>query len=97
MCFDDGLLLFSRGDVDSVSQLFEAFSLFSAASGLKANQAESSIYLGGVSMSGQDTIVTKFNLIKGELPLRYLGGPLVLQKIICYTVSTFGEEDHLYN
>nr|ABD33261.1 RNA-directed DNA polymerase (Reverse transcriptase) [Medicago truncatula] len=32
VCFVDDLLLFSRGDVDSVSQLFEAFSLFSAAS-----------------------------------------------------------------
>jgi len=81
VCFADDLLLFSRCDVDSVSQLFEAFSLFSAASGLKANQAKSSIYLGGVSMSVQDAIVTKFNLIKGELPFRYLGVPLSSKKL----------------
>jgi len=81
MCFADDLLLFSRGDVDSVSQLFEVFSLFSVASGLKANQAKSSIYLGGVSMSVQDSIVTKFNFIKGELPFRYLGIPLSSKKL----------------
>jgi len=80
VCFVDDLLLFSRGDVDSVSQLFEAFNLFSAAPGLKANQ---------------DTIVTKFNLIKGELPFRYLGVPLSSKKIIFYSMSTFGEEDYL--
>ncbi|XP_039683059.1 uncharacterized protein [Medicago truncatula] len=84
VCFADDLLLFSRGDVDSVSQLFEAFSLFSAAFGLKANQVKSSIYLGGVSMSFQDAIVTKFNLIKDELPFR-----LQLIKSVLFGVQTY--------
>ncbi|XP_024638625.1 uncharacterized protein [Medicago truncatula] len=61
-----------------------SFSLFSAASGLKANQAKSSIYLGGVSMSGQDAIVTKFNLVKGELPFR-----LQLIKSVLFGVQTY--------
>jgi len=51
VCFDDDLLLFSRGDVGSITQLLEAFNMFSDASGLKANQAKSSIYFGGVSDS----------------------------------------------
>lgn len=49
ICFADDLLLFSKGDVGSVTQLFEAFKLFSSASGLKANQSKSSIYFGGVA------------------------------------------------
>ena len=81
VCFADDLLRFSRDDVDFVSQLFEAFSLFGAASGLTANPAKSSIYFGGVSMSVQDTIVTKFNLTKGELPFRHLGVPLSSKKL----------------
>jgi hypothetical protein len=81
VCFADDLLLFSRGDLGSVTQLFEAFEQFSIVSGLKANQAKSSIYFGGVAPSVQEAILAKFNLVKGELPFKYLGVPLSSKKL----------------
>ena len=50
LCFADDLLLFSRGDLESIKMLQRCFSKFSQASGLQANQAKSSIYCGGVQM-----------------------------------------------
>lgn len=44
VCFADDLLLFSRGDSQSVRSLFTAFEKFSTASGRKANLNKSSIY-----------------------------------------------------
>jgi hypothetical protein len=73
--------LFLRGDVGSITQLLEAFNMFSAASGLRANQDKSSIYFGGVVDSVQETILTKFRLTKGELPFKYLGVPLSSKKL----------------
>ncbi|XP_069151992.1 secreted RxLR effector protein 78-like [Solanum lycopersicum] len=42
------LLLFARGDLDSVKAMQLCFSQFSQASGLQANLSKSSIYCGGV-------------------------------------------------
>jgi len=38
-------------------------------------------------MSVQDTIVTKFNLIKGELPFRYLGVSLSSKYYLLFSVN----------
>ena len=40
-----------------------------------------------VYMSVQDTIVTKFNLIKGELPFRYLGVSLSSKYYLLFSVN----------
>ena len=48
LCFEDDLLLFARGDLDSVKAMQLCFSQFSQASGLQANLSKSSIYCGGV-------------------------------------------------
>jgi hypothetical protein len=77
----DDLLLFSRGDVGYVTQLFEAFNLFFAASGLKANQFKSSIYFGGVTLNAQEVILTKFSLTKAKLPFKCLEVPLSSKKL----------------
>lgn len=47
-CFADDLLLFARGDLNSVQQLLEVMDKFSSASGLKANPMKSCVYFGGV-------------------------------------------------
>ena len=46
LCFADDLLLFSRGDLESIKMLQRCFSEFSQASGLQANLTKSSIYCG---------------------------------------------------
>lgn len=81
VCFADDLVLFSKGDINSVRELFYAFNLFATVSGLRANQAKGSIYFAGVHQETQDAILTEFNLSKGDLPFKYLGVPLSSKKL----------------
>lgn len=57
VCFADDLLMFTRGDVDSVQQLMNAFGKFGFASGLHANQLKSYIYFGGVKQEVRKEIL----------------------------------------
>ncbi|XP_019252882.1 PREDICTED: uncharacterized protein LOC109231696 [Nicotiana attenuata] len=77
----DDLLLFSRGDIESVATLHRCFKDFSEASGLQANKEKSSIYFGGVAQDVQDQILKFLGFLEGELPFRYLGITLATKKI----------------
>ncbi|XP_056698454.1 uncharacterized protein [Spinacia oleracea] len=81
LCFADDLLLFCKGDVQSVRLLLSAFSTFSASSGLQANEAKSSIYAANVKPDVLDDLVylSKFKL--GKLPFNYLGVPISSKKL----------------
>lgn len=46
LCFAEDLLLFSKGDVNSIKARQQCFQHFSNASGLQANLGKSSIYFG---------------------------------------------------
>ena len=81
MCFADDLLLFARGDVSSIRQLYSAFQLFTTASGLKANLSKSSLYFGGVNSEIQSAILEEFQFTKGDLPFKFLGVPLSDKKL----------------
>ncbi|KAL9239029.1 hypothetical protein vseg_013387 [Gypsophila vaccaria] len=48
LMFVDDVLLFSRGDVQSMMTLLKSYSTFSKASGLKVNSAKSNAYFRGV-------------------------------------------------
>lgn len=71
ICFTDDLLLYSRGDIESIIQLFSAFNVVSSASVNKASKAKHSIYLGGVPKEVQDAILVELNLVNGDLPFKY--------------------------
>ena len=79
--FADDLLLFSRGDLESIKMLQRCFSKFSQASGLQANQAKSSIYCGGVQMEVKQQIMQQLGYTMEELPFKYLGVPLSTKKM----------------
>lgn len=64
----------------SVQQLMTSFE-FSAVFGLKANQVKSGIYFGGVGESVQDEILAQFGMVRGNLPVKYLGVPLSTRKL----------------
>ncbi|XP_074301046.1 uncharacterized protein LOC141632394 [Silene latifolia] len=51
LCFADDLLMFSRGDLESVTLMLRAFSTFSLASGLQMNKDKSNFYCNGVTDS----------------------------------------------
>lgn len=72
----DDLLIFARGDVESITALHKCFSNFSQASGLHAIPSKSSIYFGGVQSEIKQLILQKLRYTLGELPFKYLGIPL---------------------
>lgn len=76
LCFADDLLLFTRGEVNSVRLLHEKFYIFSAASGLQPNLSKSAIYCGGVKDSEMQALQSILGYSTGKLPFHYLGVPL---------------------
>lgn len=81
VCFADDLLMFTRGDVESMKQLLGIFEKFAATSGLKANQMKSCIYFGGVPDAVKQDILEVSGMVEGRLPFKYLGVPLSDQKL----------------
>ena len=76
LCFADDLLMFARGDLESVKAMQLCFSQFSQASGLQANLSKSSIYCGGIQQEVKNQIVQQLGYNMEELPFKYLGVPL---------------------
>lgn len=81
LCFADDLLLFARGDLESISTMNKCFQQFSCASGLKANLDKSCAYFSGVPQRDKDVIIQKLGHNTGELPFKYLGVPLSTRKL----------------
>ena len=81
LCFADDLLLFARGDLDSVKAMQLCFSQFSQASGLQANLSKSSMYFGGVEQDVKNQMVHQLGYNMEELPFKYLGVPLSTKKM----------------
>ncbi|XP_019230433.1 PREDICTED: uncharacterized protein LOC109211357 [Nicotiana attenuata] len=79
--FADDLLLFCKGDVQSVKALHNQFLIFSIASGLVANTSKSSVYFGGVDNRTQQVIMNLLGYTKCDLPFRYLGVPLSTKRL----------------
>lgn len=75
------MLLFSRGDFDSVQKLHECFTKFSTASGLQANLTKSTIYCRGMAHRDRETIVQLIGYSLGKLPFNYLAVPLDTKKL----------------
>lgn len=76
LCFADDLMLFCRGDFDSVEQLFLKFSHFSQVSGLCVNVSKSQAFFGGVPINTRQQIIQLLQFVEGVLPVKYLGIPL---------------------
>ncbi|XP_074300067.1 uncharacterized protein LOC141631272 [Silene latifolia] len=68
LCFADDLLVFCRGDWESMIVIIRAFNTFSAASGLKMNKQKSNVYGNGMPRE----ILEKFALVSG-LKIAYCG------------------------
>lgn len=73
VCFANNLLLFTRGDTQSVQQLMMVLDKFTAASGLKANQMKSSIYFRGVGEEIKQEILEYQGCLKGCCHLNIWG------------------------
>ncbi|XP_074299526.1 uncharacterized protein LOC141630645 [Silene latifolia] len=72
LAFADDLLLFSRGDTNSVRILMRALHTFSIASGLTINKIKSDIYINGMTTYVEAQILSISGFKKGSFPFTYL-------------------------
>ncbi|XP_059627135.1 uncharacterized protein LOC132269932 [Cornus florida] len=71
------LMLFSYGNLESLSSLKQAIDTFSSLSGLQINKNKSHVFLSGVNDSLEAAILALLGFEKGALPVRYIGVPFV--------------------
>ncbi|XP_074292527.1 uncharacterized protein LOC141619411 [Silene latifolia] len=86
LMFADDLLMFCKGNVQSIMLMMRAFSSFSKASGLSMNNSKSEVYYNGVAQALKDDIKQVTGFTEGAMPFRYLGVPVQatrLTKIEC--------------
>ncbi|XP_074265980.1 uncharacterized protein LOC141588437 [Silene latifolia] len=84
--FQDDVLLFSKGDTQSMMLLLKSFTTFYKAFGLKVSAAKSNAYFQGVPEHIKQDILRVSGFVEGLLPFKYLGMPIQttrLKKIDC--------------
>ncbi|XP_074304562.1 uncharacterized protein LOC141639300 [Silene latifolia] len=89
LMFADDVLLFSKGDTNSMMLLLQSFSTFSKASGLKISPDKSNAYFRGVPDHIKIDIFRISGFTEGVPPFKYLGMPIQttrLKKSDCASV-----------
>ncbi|XP_074291655.1 uncharacterized protein LOC141618445 [Silene latifolia] len=76
LLFADDLLMFSKGDVQSIMLILRVMATFSAASGLIVNASKSEVVFCGVTDSLKNDIIQISGYQEGKLPFKYLGIPI---------------------
>ncbi|KAJ9539130.1 hypothetical protein OSB04_031863 [Centaurea solstitialis] len=82
LCFADDLMVFSRGDVESVRVLKEILDEFAILSGLKPSMPKSAVYFSNVDLATTNAIRGVLPFQVGNLPFRYLGVPLSSKRLV---------------
>ncbi|XP_074305759.1 uncharacterized protein LOC141640982 [Silene latifolia] len=76
LMFADDLLLFCKGNAQSIILLMKAFSSFSSASGLTMNSSKSEIFFNGMNEDLKEGIKSVTGFKEGDMPFGYLGVPI---------------------
>lgn len=81
LCFADDMILFCKGEYQSVLMMLQGLKLFSNSTGLVANPNKSAIF--GCGMDNQEMLrlVECSGFQQGKLPFRYLGVPISTKKL----------------
>ncbi|XP_074315517.1 uncharacterized protein LOC141651715 [Silene latifolia] len=95
LLFADDLLMFCKGDVQSIMLLLRALSTFSASSGLRVNASKSEVVFNGVAASLKLDIIQVSGFQECSLPFKSWGIPVqavrlkrsdckvLIEKIVC--------------
>lgn len=81
LCFADDLMVFTDGTKRSIEGVLQIFEEFSVASGLKISLEKSTLFVAGVSSNDEEDIHSAFPFTSGQLPVRYLGLPLLTKRM----------------
>ncbi|KAL0434434.1 UNVERIFIED_CONTAM: hypothetical protein Slati_2777700 [Sesamum latifolium] len=79
--FADDLLLFSKADVPSVTIFKWGLSVFAHLSGSHVNPQKSHLILSRLASASRDALLSLLDFQEGQLPLRYLGLPLLASRL----------------
>lgn len=81
LCFADDLLVYTNGTKRSIEGVLKIFEEFAAISGLKISLEKSTLYTAGILVNQEEEILTRFPFASGQLPVRYLGLPLLTRRM----------------
>lgn len=81
LMFADDLILFCKGDVQSVNLFVRALNTFFQASGLHVNRDKSAVYIGNVHKDMQRRILQVSGFQRVAFPFRYFGIPITTKRI----------------
>lgn len=81
ICFVGDLMVFINGKRISIENTIKIFDEFVGMSGLKISLERSTLYLAGISENNRLAITSQFPFAEGQLPVRYLGLPLLTKRI----------------
>lgn len=81
LCFADDLMVFVDGKRSSIEGIVRIFDQFAMRSGLKISLEKSTLYLAGVSPHVREDITSRFPFDLGQLPVGYLGLPLLTKQM----------------
>ncbi|KAL2231085.1 UNVERIFIED_CONTAM: hypothetical protein Sindi_1702900 [Sesamum indicum] len=79
--FADDLLLFCRADLNSLRILKRGLDRFAEWSGLRLNLQKSHVIISRSAQGWKDQILTIMGFREGQLPMRYLGLPLLSSRL----------------
>ena len=72
LCFADDLILYCKGEFESIYLMLRAFKLFSKASGLQANTQKSAMYSCGMDPNEKQRAAEISGFAQESLPFKYL-------------------------
>lgn len=81
LCFADDLLIFTKGDKQSVKGVLEVLKEFELQSGLGVSLSKTCFFSCGLQQMEINEIAEETGLSHGTLPIRYLGVPLCTKKL----------------
>ncbi|KAL2224371.1 UNVERIFIED_CONTAM: hypothetical protein Sindi_3072200 [Sesamum indicum] len=79
--FADDLLLFCRADLNSLGTLKRGLDRFAEWSGLRLNVQKSHVIISRSAQAWKDQILSIMGFQEGQLPMRYLGLPLLSSRL----------------
>lgn len=81
LSFADDLMVFTDGTKRSIEGILRVLDDFAAISGLKISLEKSTLYTAGTTQNEEEDILSTFPLASGQLPVRYLGLPLLTKRM----------------
>lgn len=83
--------VFSDCQRQSIDGILEVFKRFSEASGLHISMEKSTLYLAGLSNDAKQEVLSHFTFAAGDLPVRYLGLPLMTKQMTVHDYTLLME------